>query len=98
MAKRKPRFKIETITSIYEKRVPDRVKELAAKHINQESLRLISNIQSDMRKKIQKILRKGEREGQRPDARLCGKSRSDTRQLLVHVRLVQLDLQALRPF
>ena len=63
MAKRKPRFEISTITSIYEKRVPDRVKELAAKHINQESLRLITNIQEDMRKRIQKILRKGEREG-----------------------------------
>jgi SPP1 gp7 family putative phage head morphogenesis protein len=49
----------KTPTTIYEEEVSRRVRQSQMRHINQESLRLITNINTDMRQRIEEVLKLG---------------------------------------
>ena len=62
-----PRIKLspvlEEITNIYIQKVPQTVKTATKNRINQDSLKLITNISDDMRIKIENVLKEGEEHG-----------------------------------
>lgn len=60
---RTAKFDPQEITSIYEKKVAQRVRNATKARINRESLRLITNISDDMRDHIGNLLKEGEDEG-----------------------------------
>lgn len=60
---RRPKLDPGTITTIYEKRIAPRYVEGIRNRISRESLRLITNINDDMRDRIGEVLRRGEDEG-----------------------------------